>query len=125
MSSCSMVKHILKTDDTDKLSCNDEECNQIKVDATQPGLFSYILQVIGGPGNFLKSQLRKITICDNFATSTIQFIKKQTAFIDDKDILFKVPKFPNAICSDVKYEFKEKDCETPSSAFENLDDLFM
>ncbi len=76
MSSCSMVKHVLNTNNADKLSCNDEVCNQIKVDATQPGLLQYFLQVVGGPGNFLMSQMRTIRICDKFITSMFDIAKK-------------------------------------------------
>ena len=56
-------------------------------------------------------------------TLTVEMAKKQTASFTDQDIWFKVPKFPNAICSDVQYEFMEKDCLFPSTAFQNLNDL--
>ena len=118
MASCSMVQHILKTNDTSKLSCKDEVCNQIKVDASQPALLQYYLQVVGGPGSFIDSSMRYIRVCEKLVASMINIVKLQTASITDKIIKFMVPKFPNAICA-VKYEFFESDCVTPLVAFKD------
>ena len=60
-STCKMPSYKLITNNPSKVTCANVRCNQIQIDSSEPGDFSYQLEAIGGPGMSLLTSWRTRT----------------------------------------------------------------